>query len=73
MNIIVSYFKSFIFLHNIQTENVIVSFLYVYRCQTTCLIYFHGITVTTTNADTSAKCNTVVHDNICGTKCYDYD
>ena len=23
----------------------------------------------TTNADNSVKCNTVVHDNICGTKC----
>ena len=27
----------------------------------------NNITVMTTNADTSAKCNTIVHDNICGT------
>ena len=27
----------------------------------------------TTNADTSAKCNTIVHDNNCRTKCNNND
>ena len=33
----------------------------------------HGnnIAVTDINADACANCNTVVHDNICGTKCND--
>ena len=34
--------------------------------------HFNNIAVTTNNADTSAKCNTVVHDNTC-TKCYNND
>ena len=29
----------------------------------------NNIAVTTTNADISAKCNTIVHDNNCGTEC----
>ena len=29
----------------------------------------NNISVTTTDSDTSAKCKTVVHDKICGTKC----
>ena len=33
----------------------------------------NNMTVTITNADTSAKYNTVVHDNICGTKCNNND
>ena len=33
----------------------------------------NNIAVTTTNAYTSAKCNTVVHDNTCCTKCNNND
>ena len=33
----------------------------------------NNIAVSDTQADTRAKCNTVVHDNICGTKCSNND
>ena len=37
------------------------------------LKHCNNITVTTTNVDTSAKCNTVVYDNTCCTKCNNND
>ena len=33
----------------------------------------NNIAVTTINADTSAKCNIIVHDNTCSTKCNNKD
>ena len=38
------------------------------------LVWHHcnNIADTTTNVDTSTKCNTAVYDNICGTKCNNY-
>ena len=36
-------------------------------------LYCNNITVMTTNAKTCTKCNTVVQDNICGTKCNNND
>ena len=55
-----------------------------HHCNTIVLVHgqspdiLHDTTVTILwspipNADTSAKCIIIVHDNICGTKCYNND
>ena len=50
------------------------SFVYGTKCNNILDRYYcNNIAVTTTKADTSAKCNTVVHDSTCCTKCNNND
>ena len=53
---------------------VMLSFGYSTKCNNTLVCHHsNNIVVTTTNTNTCAKCNTVVHNDICSTKCNNND